>query len=77
MKAIVTFRFKRNPKHNPKNKQRGICELGTLCTDVTGEHHSCIIDGENEEVIIAKAKIKCNHITRIEVLSENEDGGVK
>ena len=68
MKAIVTFRFERNPQHNPKNKERGICKLDTLCTDVKGEHHSCIIEGENEEVIKTRAKIICNHITRIEFI---------
>ena len=68
MKAIVTFRFERNPEHNPKNKERGICKLGVLCTDVKGEHHSCIIEGENEEVIKAKAKTICDYITRIEII---------
>ena len=70
MKAIVTFRFERNPLHNPKNKERGICKLNTLCTDVKGEHHSCIIEGGTEEIIKIKAKEKCNHITRIEFLNE-------
>jgi len=68
MKAIVTFRFEKNLKHNPKKKKEGICKVGLYCSDITGEHHSCIIEGKNKEEIKEKARKICNHITRLEIL---------
>lgn len=78
MKAIVTVKLPRNPKHNPRNKQIGICPLcsiserkagmGRLCTDVTGSHHSYIEEGKNRLDIFCKAKAKYGHITRVEVI---------
>ena len=75
MKAIVTVRFPRNPKHNPINKRTGKCPLFShditqLCTDITGEHHSYIQKGESLEDIRKRAEEKFNHITRIEIILE-------
>lgn len=72
MKAIVTLRFARNPKHNPKNKIIDYCPLSeglAICTDMTGEHHSYIESGENLGKIKEKALKKypkADHVTRIE-----------
>jgi len=72
MKAIVTVRLPRNPKHNPRNKQAGTCPLVSVgnfrCTDVTGSHHSYLETGIDLEEIERKARAKYNHITRIEVI---------
>lgn len=67
MKAIVTLKFKKNLYHNPDKKIAGICPTGLRCTDVTGEHHSILIEGRNLEEIKKKANDITNHITRIEV----------
>ena len=70
MKAIVTVKLPKNPKHNPKNKKVGWCPLGNkkVCTDVTGSHHSYIETGETKAEIEYKARQKYGHITRIENL---------
>lgn len=73
MKAIVTVKFKKNPYHNPENKLEGICPVGLKCTDVTGEHHSILIEGKNLDEIKEKGNdMSANHITRIEVIQGNE-----
>jgi len=62
MRAIVTVRLPRNPKHNPHHKQTGVCPLSmvvkgvTQCTDITGEHHSYIEEGEDLTEIETKAR---------------------
>ena len=82
MKAIVTVKLPRNPKHNPRNKQTGRCPLFSppyryplfksmeglnICTDITGSHHSYIETGKNEKEIRELAEKKFGHITRIEI----------
>lgn len=73
MFCIVTVKLPRNPNHNPRNKQRGICPLfkdkgtfGAYCTDTTGEHHSVLIQGDYISKIREEAEKKYGHITRIE-----------
>lgn len=78
MRAIVTVKLPRNPKHDPRNKKTGKCPLFTkkiqgveiqgsfLCTDVTGSHHSFIEYGEDLQEIEEKVRVKFGHITRIE-----------
>jgi len=78
MRAIVTVKLPRNPKHDPRNKKTGKCPLfgskyqgvelqGSFrCTDVTGSHHSYIEFGKDLQEIKEKARAKYGHITRIE-----------
>jgi len=75
MKAIVTVKLPRNPKHDPRNKKIGKCPLkeNKLCTDVTGSHHSYIEEGKNRQDIWFKANHKYHHITRIEPIAEKEE----
>lgn len=66
---IVTIKLPRNPDHNPRNKMEGICPVsGARCTDVTGEHHSYIQEGESVEEVVAEFREKHPkvHVTRIE-----------
>ena len=76
MKAIVTVRLPRNPKHDPRNKQGGDCPLTktlgyyTSCSDKTGEHHSYIEEGVNMDDIWQKAETKFKHVTRTESAEE-------
>lgn len=74
MKAIVTIKLPRNPKHNPRNKKSGWCPINPQkhCTDITGSHHSYIQEGLNMEDIRNKARAKYDHITRIEFFDEDE-----
>jgi hypothetical protein len=74
MRAIVTVKLPRNSKHDPQHKQVGVCPLSkilkgvTQCSDITGEHHSYIEEGEDITDIETKAKAKFPHVTRIEVI---------
>jgi len=74
LRAIVTLRFTKNPKHDPKNKVTDYCPLSkgiAICTDVTGEHHSYIESGSSLEEIKVKALQKfpkADHVTRIEAI---------
>jgi len=72
MKAIVTVKLPRNPKHDPRNKKTGQCplDINVCCTDVTGSHHSYIETGENEAEIRQKAREKYGHVTRTEVIEK-------
>lgn len=64
MKRLVTIKLPRNPKHNPHDKQTAECPVnpGKLCTDSTGEHHTVLVES-NEELQALK---ELHHITRIE-----------
>lgn len=70
MKAIVTVKLPRNPRHNPRNKVTGMCPLkeNGVCTDITGSHHSYIEEGEDRFEIYWKARQKYGHVTRIELV---------
>ena len=69
MQAIVTFKLKKNPKHDPKWKITGQCPCNPLavCTDVTGQHHSRLITGRDmKEIEDIANNYLGHHITRIE-----------
>jgi len=67
---IATVRLDKNPDHDPRNKVTGACPIGMggTSTDVTGEHHSVLVNATNVEearkAVIAATGI--HHITRIE-----------
>jgi hypothetical protein len=69
---IVTVKLEKNPEHNPHSKITGQCPVGIgTCTDVTGEHHSFIVENAKtiEEAREHTLKLGPNtHITRIEEL---------
>lgn len=75
MKAVVTVKLPRNPKHDPRNKKSGWCPINTKvwCSDTTGSHHSYVEEGLNQREIEEKAKKKFKHITRIEYFDEEGD----
>ena len=67
MQAIVTIKLPKNPHHNPQQKKIGKCPAnGKLCNDITGEHHSFLMEGENIGDIIKEVKKKFSHVTRVE-----------
>lgn len=68
MKAIVTVKFPQNPNHDPRRKKVGRCPVSKLCTDVTGSHHSLIMEGATVEDIEQKARERFGHVTRVEVI---------
>ena len=69
MKAIVTVKLNKNKNHNPYCKLTGKCPISEKkCTDIFGEHHSYIEEGDYLKDIEKLAKSKWKHITRIEVI---------
>jgi hypothetical protein len=72
MQYIVTVKLPRNPAHDPKNKQIGICPVnGMRCTDVTGQHHSFLLESDKDEAYVldhARTRWGQYHLTRIEAL---------
>jgi hypothetical protein len=45
MNFLVTVKLAKNPEHNPREKKTGPCPVnGKPCTDVTGEHHTFLVD---------------------------------
>ena len=76
MQAVVTIKLEKNSKHNPKMKRDGECPLTALiplmksyCSDITGQHHSVLIEAQSLSRIAQKARALFGedvHITRIE-----------
>lgn len=65
MKVIVTVKLPRNRDHDPHNKKQGTCPVfGGMCSDVTGEHHSGLVD----EAML-DSLTKRFHVTRVEAVS--------
>ncbi len=65
---IVTYKLDKNPDHDPANKVTGRCPLtGLTCTDVTGEHHTRLVESpETAEQLADRLRHEGNHITRVE-----------
>lgn len=52
MSWIVTVRMlEKNPDHDPRDKKAGKCPVSGYCTDVTGEHHSFLLDAGDEQEV--------------------------
>jgi hypothetical protein len=76
MIVLVTVKLPRDPKHDPHNKVAGLCPVsGFRCTDVTGEHHTVMVDvpleGDTSAAVSqAEAYVRSEepgiHITRSE-----------
>ncbi|HEY6019073.1 MAG TPA: hypothetical protein VIY48_04010 [Candidatus Paceibacterota bacterium] len=68
MLYAVTVKLPKNPEHDPHNKQTGACPAGdgeSVCTDVTGEHHTILITADDQDH--AKFLVRnYKHVTRIE-----------
>jgi hypothetical protein len=48
---LVTVRLPKNPEHNPREKKAGPCPVNAKpCSDVTGEHHTFLVDEAGETV---------------------------
>ena len=65
---IVTVKLLKDPNHDPHNKVEGICpiDMDAWCTDVTGEHHTTTVLGDEE---LEEIKKQYDHITRIESIN--------
>lgn len=63
-KFIVTIKKPKHADHDPKNKVTGICGFSRNCTDVTGQHHSFLVEANSEQDI--RDTLTDVHITRIE-----------
>ncbi len=64
---IVTIKLPRKKGHDPHNKVTGPCPVNPAseCTDVTGEHHSALVEGEEQLQELRDVGL---HITRVEKL---------
>jgi hypothetical protein len=68
-KFIVTIKLPRNRSHDPQNKKSGACIVSSWCTDVTGEHHSYVLEAVNENDALDEARQAGHaHITRVEAI---------
>ena len=67
---IVTVKLPKNPEHDPRNKKIGFCPVNParMCTDVTGEHHSYVIECATMDEAYKDGIDRFGHVTRIEVL---------
>ncbi len=71
MKAIVTVKIAKRPDHDPTFKLTGVCPVTRdICTDITGQHHSFIAEGQDIPTLRHELEMKKWHVTRIEVLRE-------
>ncbi len=68
---LVTVRLAKNPEHNPREKKTGPCPVnGKLCTDVTGEHHTFLVELDDVDDAEAAREIYAGlyRVTRIETV---------
>jgi hypothetical protein len=67
---LVTIRLPKNPEHNPRDKKTGPCPVnGKPCTDVTGEHHTFLVDLEDFTVQDVREVYQgIYHVTRVEAV---------
>lgn len=65
---LVTVKLPRNPDHNPRAKVTAPCQLGSglECTDVTGEHHTYLVEATSRNTAQQHAEQHHGHVTRIE-----------
>jgi hypothetical protein len=66
---IVTVKLAKNSDHNPLDKRTGECPLpsSVICTDVTGEHHSLLVEAASHDAAREVAtRHGYFHVTRVE-----------
>lgn len=65
---LVTIKLHKNPNHNPKMKVAGICPANPdkLCSDITGEHHTLLWEGNSLVDAIEHWRGMGLHVTRVE-----------
>ena len=65
---LVTIKYPKNINHDSKNKKTGTCPANPhgMCSDVTGEHHTLLWEGDS----LAEAETHFRgmglHVTRVE-----------
>jgi len=75
---IVTIKLPRGHAgpHDPRNKQSGSCAVSAYCTDVTGEHHSLIVEADTTADAAGMARgAGYAHVTRVERATKPLGGG--
>lgn len=68
-KFLVTVKLPKNPDHDPRNKKVGQCPVNTdiLCTDITGEHHTVLWEGDSlYQAMFYWKSDRGLHVTRVE-----------
>lgn len=70
---VVTIKYRQEGvKHNPRDKKLGRCIVSESCTDMTGNHHSILVNADDKEEAKSLTIKKYGeiHITRIESVRE-------
>lgn len=77
MNFLVTVKLVKNPAHNPREKKTGPCPVnGKPCTDVTGEHHTFLVDLDGHTLngrgmdaeSVREFYASTYHVTRVEAV---------
>lgn len=64
---LVTVRFPEDPNHDPRNKVTGECPLTSGdCTDVTGAHHTMLIESDGTAESVREEFATHYRVTRVE-----------
>lgn len=69
MRYLVTIKLPKNPNHNPHDKKTGPCPVfGGTCTDMTGEHHTGLVETYETLAEVHDTWRLRFHVTRIEIV---------
>lgn len=70
MLFIVTVKIAKLGSHDPRNKKTGECVVSADCSDVTGQHHSLLVEATDAA---GAAVVARRHgfatVTRVEALT--------
>ena len=64
---LVTVKLDKHGGHDPANKIEGVCPLsGGFCSDVTGRHHTMMVEAQDASIARLAFRIFGFHVTRVE-----------
>lgn len=64
----ITFKLPRHAEHDPANKKTGQCAASPECTDVTGQHHTVVVETDRLQEVLERFE----HVTRVERITRIE-----
>lgn len=70
MLFIVTVKHDPIKGHDPQNKHTGHCPVAEVCTDVTGAHHSVLVQADDTtDARVVARRHGHSHVTRVETIT--------
>ena len=65
---LVTVKLPKRDDHDPHNKKTGMCPAAPrkLCSDMTGEHHTILLESESLDDAKRHWSLQGHHVTRVE-----------